>query len=47
MLGTPGHNVHPEIQGVPALILDCNENIDLRDDKDIDKKAEYAHKVRV
>jgi len=38
-----GNTVHSMIGGVPALILDCNQNIDL--ERDIDAKEEYARKV--
>lgn len=38
-----GNDVHAMIGGVPALILDCNQNIDL--DRDVDAKEEYARKV--
>ncbi|XP_031098388.1 uncharacterized protein LOC116002398 [Ipomoea triloba] len=38
-----GNHMHPSIQKVPALVLDCEPNIDFN--KDIDAKRQYARQV--
>ncbi|GAB2224053.1 hypothetical protein Drorol1_Dr00004799 [Drosera rotundifolia] len=38
-----GPNMHPSIQKVPALVLDCEMNIDL--DRDVEAKQHYARQV--
>ncbi|KAL9274703.1 Deoxycytidine kinase-like protein, partial [Drosera capensis] len=38
-----GPNMHPSIQKVPALVLDCETNIDL--DRDVEAKQHYARQV--
>eukprot|EP00243_Klebsormidium_subtile_P004331 TRINITY_DN18304_c0_g1_i1.p1 TRINITY_DN18304_c0_g1~~TRINITY_DN18304_c0_g1_i1.p1 ORF type:complete len:742 (-),score=177.64 TRINITY_DN18304_c0_g1_i1:334-2559(-) len=37
-------NVHPLIQGLPALVLDCDPDMDIEHDQD--KKEEYADKLK-
>ncbi|KAL8162430.1 hypothetical protein V2J09_013919 [Rumex salicifolius] len=38
-----GSHMHPSIQKVPALVLDCEPNIDFT--RDIEAKQHYAHQV--
>ncbi|XXG73561.1 hypothetical protein AAC387_Pa07g2459 [Persea americana] len=38
-----GNHMHSSIQKVPALVLDCEPNIDFN--KDIEAKQQYAHQV--
>ncbi|KAL0927064.1 hypothetical protein M5K25_001219 [Dendrobium thyrsiflorum] len=38
-----GNHMHPSIQKVPALVLDCEPNIDFN--KDIEAKRQYARQV--
>ncbi|XP_050377138.1 uncharacterized protein LOC126794456 [Argentina anserina] len=38
-----GNHMHPSIQKVPALVLDCEPNIDFK--KDIEAKRQYARQV--
>lgn len=37
-------NVHPLIQGLPALVLDCDPDMDIEHDQE--KKEEYADKLK-
>lgn len=38
-----GPEVHPALQNVPALVLDCDQDIDIQ--KDLDAKAHFAKQV--